>query len=322
MTHSFKLSRRIARLRAPVLVTLALTFAGCNGTDSVDPESSSPASAQDPSPAAGTELTPAAPQFSTSYSGGMPFGTFDLPVAAYGDRYNGAMRIIGPSNLMSDLAGIRSRGGKVIINFAGGRSRYTDRSGNFSLSMWKTSVNRFKGINFSSYIQDGTIIAHFLMDEPNNKAKWNGKTVSPSTIDAMAQYSKQLWPGMLTIIRAYPDYLDGWSGTYRYLDAAWAQYVDRKGPVGSFLSENVSLANRQGLALVVGLNVLRGGVNGSKMTASQIESWGSTLLSSSYPCAFISWEYNSSYLSTTSIKNAMSYLRGKAKNKSFRSCRA
>jgi hypothetical protein len=322
MTISFELSRSFARLRAPALAVVVLTFLGCNSTDSLDPESSIPAPADDPGSETGAELTPVdGPEFSTAYSGGIPFGTFDQPNSAYGTRYNGAMRIIGPYPLLSDLRTIKSRGGKVIINFAGGRSRYLDAAGNFSLTKWKNSVNRFRGINFSSYIKDGTIIGHYLIDEPHNRAKWNGKTVSQSTLDAMAQYSKHLWPGMRTVVRAYPDYLVKWSGTYRYLDAAWAQYVHRKGPVGDFTRQNVALAKRKGLALVVGLNVLQGGPNGSRMTASQIKSWGGTLLSSSYPCAFISWEYRSTYLNTTSIKNAMSYLRGKAKNRSFKSCR-
>ena len=39
MSHSFKLSRRIARLRALLLVPLALALA-CDGTDSLDPTSS------------------------------------------------------------------------------------------------------------------------------------------------------------------------------------------------------------------------------------------------------------------------------------------
>ena len=40
------------------------------------------------------------------------------------------------------------------------------------------------------------------------------------------------------------------------------------------------------------------------MTASQVKAWGSALLSNSYPCAFISWKYNTDYLSGTGIKSA------------------
>jgi hypothetical protein len=321
MSHMMQSARRNARFRAPMFAALVLALLGCNSTDALDPESSGLIPSDDPGSTAGAELTPLEPQFATAYAGGMPFGTFSQPNAAYGSRYDGAMRIIGPYPLLSDLREIKSRGGKVIINFAGGRSRYTDAAGNFSLTLWKKSVNRFKGVNFSSYIKDGTIVAHYLIDEPHNKAKWNGKTVSPSTLDAMAQYSKQLWPGMTTVVRAYPDYLANWSGTYRYLDAGWVQYVSRFGDVSTFLSRHVALAKKKDLALVVGLNVLYGGSNGSKMTASQVKSWGSALLSNSYPCAFISYQYNSTYLNTSSIRDAMSYLRNKAKAKPLKACR-
>ncbi len=310
MTFTFKLSRRIARLRAPLFAGIILTLVGCNTTDSLGPDSSTP-------PAVSPD-----PSFSTSFAGGIPFGTFDQPNEAFGTRYDGAMRIIGPGDLLADLAAIKAAGGRVVVNFAGGRSRFQDAAGNFSFSLWKASVDRFKGINFASYITDGTIVGHYLMDEPNNKSKWNGKTVPQSTVDAMAQYSKQLWPSMATMVRAYPDYLGAWNGTYHYLDAAWAQYVYRKGPAADFLSQNVSLANKQGLELIVGLNILKGGIGDAPMTPTQVESWGSALLNSSYPCAFLSWTYDASYLSNSGIKSAMDVLRGKAKNRGTRSCRA
>jgi len=319
MAHNFGFVARLARLRAPLLAALILTFAACNGTDSLTSESTVDPEAVDGS---GVETTTAGePSFAVSYAGGIPFGTFGQPNSWFGAPYNAALRIIGPYDLLSDLAAIKSRGGKITINFAGGRSRYQDAAGNFSLSKWKASVDRFRRLNFSSYIKDGTIIGHYLIDEPHNKSNWNGKIVSQATVEAMAKYSKQIWPGMVTIVRAYPDYLIKYSGSYQYLDAAWAQYVYRKGPVDDFIRSNVSLAQKKGLALAVGLNVLRGGPNGSKMTASQVKSWGSTLLSSSYPCVFISWEHNSTYLSTSSIKDAMKYLKSKAQSRSFKTCR-
>ena len=83
----------------------------------------------------------------------------------------------------------------------------------------------------------------------------------------------------------------------------------------------MAAAKKKGLALGVGLNLLRGGPNHAPMTATQVSSWGSTLLNSSYPCTFISWEYNSAYLSTTAMKNAMATLRSKAQNRTSKSCR-
>ncbi|MCI0410356.1 MAG: hypothetical protein L0191_17640, partial [Acidobacteria bacterium] len=220
--------------------------------------------------------------------------------------------------LLQELAAIKARGGKVVLAISGS-PRYYMSDGHFSLSKWKERVSRFKGVNFSSYIKDGTVIGHYMIDEPNDPANWGGQPVSPSTLEEMARYSKQLWPDMATVVRVDPSYL---ASNHRYLDAAWAQYLSRRGDVNTYIRSVTSEAQRKGLALVVGLNVLKGGKpNGTQMTASEVESWGSALLSSSYPCAFISWKYTSDYMSSSSIKSAMDALRRKAENRSDKSCR-
>ena len=169
------------------------------------------------------------------------------------------------------------------------------------------------------FINDGTIIAHYLIDEPYDPANFGGKPVPGSTLEEMAQYSKSIWPNLKTVVRAEP-YLIKWSGHYRYLDAAWAQYLARKGSASTYLQKNVSAAKQMGLGLIVGLNLLKGGTpNGTWMTASEVENFGSALLSSDYPCAFISWEHNSK-LTSSDMRNAMAKLRKKAQSLSSRSC--
>jgi hypothetical protein len=337
MTYSLKFMRRMHRLRTPVVAAIILALAACDATETVNPDSSTPpdgleivsvGDAPDSIPdeigdadADGSSL--AAPALaSTSYAGGIPFGTFHQPTTVYGTTYNGALRNIYPNDLLSHLKAIKARGGKVVLNLAGSQARYRDKYGNFSLSKWKASVDRFKSVNFSSYINDGTVVANFLMDEPHNKTRWNGKVVSYSTIEEMARYSKARYPGLATTIRAYPTWLAGYGGTYRYLDAAWVQYVYRFGNVADFMRLNISKAQQKGLALIVGLNILSGGPNRTKMSATQVKLWGSALLSTSYPCAFLSWQYSSTYLSSSSMKDAMRYLRSKAQGRSSRSCRS
>jgi len=256
----------------------------------------------------------------------MPIGLFHLPNGQFGSIYNAGLRnardIEEKSDLRTVLADIKSRGGKVILTLAGSQVGYVDSYGNFSLTKWKQRVDMFKSINFASYITDGTIIGHFLLDEPSDPNNWNGKPIPQSTVEAMAKYSKQIWPGMATIVRAESTWLAQWSGTYQYLDAAWAQWVTRKGDPLDFINRNVADAKKKGLAVVAGLNILKGGDNRTPMSASLVKSAGSILLSSSYPCAFMSWEYNSTYLSSTAIKDAMKYLRSKAQNHTFKSCRS
>jgi len=319
VTHSFKLSRRIARLRAPVLVAVMLTAAACNSDDPFTPDNNTLTPPSEPNTQdGGQELTEIGPSLATSFDGGIPMGLFHLPSSDYGSRYNGGVYTPGTSALLSYLQAARARGGKVMLSLSGSQKYYKDAAGHFSLSKWKARIDRFRTVNFAQYINDGTVIGHYLIDEPYDAHNFAGQKVSASTLDEMARYSKQIWPGMATVVRAEPYLIPG---SYRYLDAAWAQYLVRKGNVNDYIKRNVSTAQNMGLALVVGLNVPDGGTNNGVMTPSQVQNFGSTLLGSSYPCAFVSWKYGPSALETSGMKSAMDALRRKAENRTTKSCR-
>ncbi|MGH7508214.1 MAG: hypothetical protein ACREMZ_01935 [Gemmatimonadales bacterium] len=307
MTYIVKLARRTVLLPA-----LALALA-CDATDTTEPVA-----------AADAETAPAAlpaPSFSSGFRGGIPIGMGAQPTSAFGDLLNGALRNIWPKALLSELAAIKARGGKVVLTFTGAYKYYLDGDGHFDLGKWKARVDRFKGVNFSSYIGDGTIVGHLLIDEPNDRSNWNGKLVLPAVVEEMAQYSKQLWPNLVTIARAQPAYLNLLKGDFRYLDAGWAQYVTRKGTAEDYIQRNVADAQKKGLGLVVGLNISKGNVRKTELSAEQIEAWGSAMLSSTYPCAFISWKYDADYVERAEIREAMASLAEKAQNRPTKSCR-
>jgi hypothetical protein len=280
----------------------------------------------------GESLAPpaTAPSLAIAYAGGIPFGLWNLPTQELGSNFNGTVvnarvwlpSTTRPTNIMlEELAAIKSRGSKVILVLAGSYFHYLDESGRFSLTKWKERVNAFRTTPFSSYITDGTIIGHKLIDEPNDASNWGGVPVPPATVEEMAKYSKQLWSKMPTLVRVESTYLAQWSGTYRYLDAAWAQYVTRKGTPGDFITRNVADAKRKGLALITGLNIRKGDF-GEPMSPSLIKSAGLTLLSSWYSCAFLSWQYDVDYLATPGVRDALKDLRAKALNRPYKSCRS
>ena len=312
MAQNFEFIARLARLRAGLLAALVLAFSACNDSEPLSPNSITPAE-----PGVET-IAIDEPSFATSFAGGIPFGHFDQPLAAYGSVNNGAKMNIGPGDLLKYLSAIRARGGKVVLMLAGNNRYYKDADGHFSLSKWKARIDRYRNVNFSSYITNGTIIGHYMLDEPNDASNWAGRAVSPSTVDEMARYSKARWSNMATIVRTEPSYF---KTAPRYLDAAWAQYVTRKGTASDYITRNVAAAKRVGLSLVIGLNISKGGPNRTRMTPTMVKNFGSTMLSSSYPCAFISWIYGS-YLTTSSMTDALRYLRSKAQNRSSKSCRS
>ena len=314
----YKLSPWRARLGASALSACLLTLAACDAGEVFEPQTDAPLEAADAADP-GDELVAFDDTLLAAASRrGIPIGTFAQPMSAFGRTYNGGHQNFSPGSIVRELKAIRARGGRVVVAFSGSPKYYRE-NGHFSFEKWKSRVKRFKGINLSQFIRDGTIIGHYLIDEPNDPANWRGRPVSPATLEQMAKYSKQLWPRMPTIVRVEPGYL---GRNHHYLDAAWAQYLHRKGPVESFLRRNVSAAQDRRLGLVVGLNVLKGGSpNGTRMTASEVKKWGGALLNSSYPCAFISWTYNRSYLSSRGVGDAMRALRHKAESRSARSCR-
>jgi hypothetical protein len=234
------------------------------------------------------------------------------------------------SVLLAELEAARRSGDRIMLSFAGSSAYFKDdETGGFSLEKWKRRVDKFRGIDISSYIGDGTLIGHFIMDEPNHAKDWNNHPVPLADIDAMAEYSKQIWPDLPAVIRTWPDYLKG--HRYRYLDATWVQYHSRLGPIGPWLEQNVRGARELGLALILGLNVLSGGgkeegifgIYSDKyaMNASQVRSWGGTLLDQPNVCAFFMFRYQPDYFARSDIQAAMTELSEKAAKLPNRPCR-
>lgn len=265
---------------------------------------------------------------------GIAFGSFNMENQYLNSVHNGTVRGGGlsPTNILSLLSDARAKGARVVIKLCMGRDSYVKNSdGTFSLTKWKGLVDRYRSVNLAPYIADGTIVGHFLIDEPGRASKWGGKIIPQSTVEAMAKYSKQIWPGMATMVRVVPSWLKSAPITYSSLDAAWAQYAASKGAIGPWIAAEVAAAKSLGLGLAVGLNVLDGGNGSSKipgwtagkyaMSASELRTYGSTLLNQSYSCGFFMWMHDATYYGRSDIKSAMADLSATARSHAKTSCR-
>lgn len=346
-------NRLFGRPWFPASVIGLMTFlAACGGGDGVGPSTEPPAavapaptdSTASPNstlpadstlvPASDTTLGAAGIALSGSAAPGIVFGSYDLDIALLGSLHTGALRVPSPSMLLTELSTARSRGARLVVKLAGGADSWVKNAdGTFSFTKWKSMVDRFKAINFSSYIADGTVLGHMLIDEPNRTAKWGGKIIPQATLEAMAKYSKQLWPGVPTVVRVVPSWLVAAPVTYTYLDAGWTQYTSRKGDAAKWLASEVASARTKGLGVIVSMNVLDGG-NGSSgirgytsglssMSATELRTYGTALLNNSYACGFFLWtyQYGKTYYARADIKTAMTYLSTKAKAHVKTSCR-
>lgn len=270
-----------------------------------------------------------------SKQAGIVFGSTGGVLNVYLDRVhtgwlNGGS--LSPSNILSSLSGARSKGGRVVIKLCKGRDEYVKNSdGTFSLAKWKSLVSRYKTVNLGPYISDGTIIGHYLIDEPHRAARWGGKAIPYKTLEEMARFSKEIWPQMHTMIRVAPSWLAGAPFQWRYVDAGWTQYRATLGDAAKWVGSEAAIAEREGLGLVVGLNLLNGG-NGSSnirgatrgkwaMSASEIRKYGSAMLASKHACGFFNWTWDSEYYGRSDIRSAMADVSSKARNHAKTSCR-
>lgn len=265
--------------------------------------------------------------------GGIPFGPQHLPASRFDSTYTGTVWIVNPSTVMSQLEAARGARARVVLNLSTTKGAQNP-DGSFSLELWKRRVDRFKDIDIEAYIAAGTILGHYIMDEPHSARNWNGRPVPFGDIEAAAKYSKELWPSMTTFVRSHPTFLAGAPFRWRYVDAAWAQYSARRGDVKAYVESNVASAKALGFGLVVGLNLLTGGTSESgipgyhegkwAMSAGQIRRWGRVLAAEPYACALSMWKYdksNPAYLERSDIRAAIAEVGEVAANRPRASCR-
>jgi hypothetical protein len=350
---STPVSRWTVWCRVSALGLLLTLAGGCGSEDRVSPSSDVPVATANPADSAGAtdstitpvDSTPAidstTPTDSVSISPltgmapGIVYGSFLMTPSNLSSVHTGTLMggQIDPSNAMTILAGVKAKGGRIVIKMCKGADSWVKNAdGTFSLTKWKALVDRFRTLPLGSYINDGTILGHYLIDEPQRAAKWGGKPIPQSTVEAMAKYSKQIWPGLTTFVRVVPSWLATSTITYNYLDAGWLQYESFRGDISKVISTEITAAKRKGLGLMMGLNVLDGGNGSSKiagwtkgkyaMSASEIRTYSTALLNQTYACGFYNWQYDmASYYGRTDIKSAMAAMSLMARAHAKTSCR-
>jgi hypothetical protein len=312
-------------------------------TDSIPPADSSAApldsTLTSPDSLPPTDPGPAGATLAAGTQPGIVFGSQGMGPEDLNSIHTGTWSggAISPDNVIGFLSAVRKKGGRAVIKMSMGSDKYiTNSDGTFSLTKWKGLVDRFKKVKaeLGPFISDGTLLGHFIIDEPQRAVRWGGKIISHATVEAMAQYSKDIWPNMNTFARVVPSWLATSPITYRALDAGWLQYAADKGDVTKLVTAEVAKAKLKGLGLLVGLNILDGGNGSSRvrgwiktrwaMSASEIRTYGTALLNQTYACGFYNWSYQyhgPTYYARTDIKSAMAALSLKAKAHARTSCR-
>jgi len=281
---------------------------------------------------------------SDASSAGVPWGPNDIPPNLYGNPYSGTKVYFAPARTFGKLTEARDAGVRVIVRLAGRQEHYQNPDGTFNLEMWKAQVDRYRDVPFDRFVADGTVVAHQIVSEAKAPEQFGGAVIPNDVLDEMAAYSRSMWPTMPTLVRADATELeeqataDGtpWPGwTWRYLDAASSRYLARKGDPAEFAAAEQASADRQGLALALGLNVLSGGdgssgfpspeLSGSwAMSADELRNYTAALLENTRACSFEMWKYFSTttYFTEPSIAEAMDDVAELAADYPTHSCEA
>ena len=317
MRNELRSGRRPNRWRA-VALGLSSVFAGaCAEGDRVGPS-------------AETETVVEADLASAATQAGIVFSSSQLAVSQINSVHNGMVYTATPSGLLTYLSQMRAKGGRVLLKLTGENAYKTN--GRFDFGKWKVGMDRYKNINFDSYINDGTIVGHFILDEPHFPSRWGNQVIPQATVEEVAKYSKQRWPNLPTIVAAPANWLASAQVNYVYLDAGWATFRSKTSDSpATWIAQQVKRAKSKGLGLVAGLNLLDGGDGSSalqgtqprtwKMSAAEVKEYGTALLNQSYVCAFSMWRYDATYYNRTDVKNALADLSAKARSHVKTSCK-
>lgn len=347
MPNASRLSSCRFDCRALALAAVVFVAAACGAggldpiVDSEAPSDAPVGTASDSTPAGSPDTAapdslpatppPGAPQTPPpSTQTGIPFGFFMGDYYQLGPTWTATLRGASVGAVVKYLQIARERGARVFIQFAGGRDKYLDAQGNFSLAKWRERVAPYKSVDLSSYIADGTLVAHYLIDEPEDPTRWNGKPVAFSDLEEAARYSKEVFPGLATVARVVPTWLQGAPFRWVNLDAAWAQYTASKGDVTVYRDTQIAAAQAQGLGLMFSLNVLDGGDGSSgrggtssgrhNMSAVELATYGKALIEAPYACGLLMWREDAGYLGVPGVRGAMEALSAQAKARPATSC--
>ncbi len=219
---------------------------------------------------------------------GIVFGTFGMDAGLLGNVHTGTLRGGGltETTVGGILSGVRAKGGRIVLKLCNGKDSYVKTRRHVQPDEMEGAGGTIQAVQPRPYISDGTIVGHYLIDEPQQASG----AARPSAGDARGHGASTARAcGQECRLSSDPAELAGeLLDDLPELDAGWAQYVSDKGNVSTYIAKEAAAAKKKGLGRCVGMNVLDGG-NGSSgirgytrgkyaMSASEIRKYGTALL--------------------------------------------
>jgi hypothetical protein len=310
-------------------------------------------------------------------SSGRPFGMFDLWSSdtarrAGSTQFNSAFEGVSPTSIIPLLNSAAANGTKLIITMAGGgHANYLTNSAGgtcpnngfidvptcaFDRAKWNAKIQTFNTPAIKAAIAShlpsglGTILYSSTIDEPNHRSWGPSGTFTKPIIDDMAQYIKNIFPGIPTLCPIRPDWRLS-DPKYQILDAVQAQYVNSFGSITTWRNEGWANLIPDKVQLNFSLNFGNGGAGfgetvcppvgqpapvaggtgassgrcemGYGSTSSQVEVYAASLLSPDpvtgrEPVGLLGWDqvpHIDTWLSRSLVQSSMARIRALADSK-------
>lgn len=134
----------------------------------------------------------------------------------------------------------QSCGTKVIVKLVGGTDDIVNTNGGLNLWKFENEINDFAG-DIDPYVNNGTIIAHQVIDEPHDCQDWNGICPQQWKVDDASAISKEYWPTLLTSVNTSADY----AREYNWVDTDLInfQYAYHKGDLTAYIDDALDVLN-------------------------------------------------------------------------------
>jgi len=170
---------------------------------------------------------------------GKLFGVFNFPPEEKADWPFTATRLGGDPAKLSAAASAKM---KVLVALTGSKKGYTDSKGCFSQSLWRARLDEAPAETIRKYVESGTIIGLYAIDEPHDWGKSGScKEVSYTDIDAACGYARQKWPGISCGVNSPPGWLKkGLKETsFSHLGFLFTQYNTSRGNVDHWIDKQL-----------------------------------------------------------------------------------
>jgi hypothetical protein len=263
-------------------------------------------------------IAPPAPTASPKLTG-IPVGTHMIPpdeLVARRAQYSATLRRLTPDNVDKHLQFALDNGLREIVSIVG-KEFMKDGSGRFSMANWRALADQWKGTApiFQKYVNSGTLIGIYVIDEPFCAKCWAGKPATMAEVLEMGRHVKALLGANVpTIARVGPTAFVSRvspADLVSAFDAGWCQwdYGSNQGVTASqYAAKCVQDAQTMGLKLVMGMNALNGGDGSSgirgtnsrqwQVSAAELTRYNGNFVTNPGVCALSNWQFSPTYPSS------------------------